>query len=528
MGAAAAIASKIVWISILNLVLVAHPLGINPSNQSEDGNRICRVYLATNAVYGKLRFESDGTRLQTQTYADCKLACQLDSSCEVFVWHDDVPDIVGESWVHACVVLNRPDVIRLSIATNALWQQQDGVVSGRCIDIKSSAQDAVREQRTASAAFMKLRQGQFSTVFRRMASLPMHLVSEKSFGHSVTIDSVQVAVESDFVDVGKVLEFVFSTNSTKVASTWHDGIEVSVHGPDLHARSKPNKNLVGNPISLRAVGFEFVPWIEGTYTVSFNIPTVGTYAWFQKVGPVQTNATAPAELNRLNRSLYSRILQRVLDVQQPTIRCNSDDDRKYYFYALAGGMNYGLGSHIEYMVAAFGRALSLNRTFVIPAETAASLDSVYGSQSIQYYWAEHLCPEQSWGCYFFLPSLCFDTDLNFGQAERLRTLRNLTAENNDETPASASDEVDPLVYIVDDGSPEFEEAEKTAKVVVGDPCQRDVTKAAFRELAVEFGLLDDVDDVNSNDGASIFQVPTYRFFVLAALRSCFNASCVRL
>ena len=49
-----------------------------------------------------------------------------------------------------------------------------------------------------------------------------------------------------------------------------------------------------------------------------------------------------------------------------------------------GQMNYGLGTHIEYMAAAFGRALELNRTFVLPSSPGLELQSIFGTAPTQY------------------------------------------------------------------------------------------------------------------------------------------------
>ena len=49
-------------------------------------------------------------------------------------------------------------------------------------------------------------------------------------------------------------------------------------------------------------------------------------------------------------------------------------------HALVGAAMLVIGS---IMVAAFGRALSLNRTFVIPAVHGTRLVSVHGNQTVQ-------------------------------------------------------------------------------------------------------------------------------------------------
>lgn len=62
------------------------------------------------------------------------------------------------------------------------------------------------------------------------------------------------------------------------------------------------------------------------------------------------------------------------------------------------------------------------------------------------------------------------------------------SNNKAQSSISMENTADEMLYLVDDGSPEFAQAEHEAVVVVGDPCQSHITKNAFQRLSRQFDL----------------------------------------
>eukprot|EP00750_Incisomonas_marina_P028146 INCI6486.1.p1 GENE.INCI6486.1~~INCI6486.1.p1 ORF type:complete len:662 (+),score=71.48 INCI6486.1:100-2085(+) len=573
----------------------------------------CHLAFELNAVYGKLatprRTLAD---VHVDDHASCLSLCQENPQCSLFVWHGNFPEIVGAAWARLCVQLTREEVQKLHVGPAESWRPQIGVISGQCrrnevrktvtvargVNFNNSNPSMDRKGHQRSLAGQVQPSGDLSSNYRRVIQLPFSTraisfaaaESRSCLMPELIIRSPQMTSETALLEVRRRLTLEvrpvenqslavnesLSLNGSVALDTGcvaalHAAVSVTVYGPDLYARSR-NRHILtadrqGSNGSLR---FTFMPTVPGTFTVVFLVGNQ-RYVWFQKIVPRNSlrsptsslgNFSIPSRPNTsmahrplLNGQMYEKILRRILDTQAPQKKCDlsstSGRNRKFYFYALADVMNYGLGSHIEYMAAAFGRAMALNRTFVIPSKPGTKLVSAFGEQKMQYYWAERLCPgHQSWGCYFFMPSACTEGDLrmddrhfrdlhppsapgptepdgagstgadsdvvatetaeepkcrptkaNTAQTENLENLRihppqpdNLVQkEDCSESLFTANRDVDATIneddyYIFDDGSPEFVEAEKSARVVVGDPCQQHVTKHAFEQLVKEFGL----------------------------------------
>ena len=387
----------------------------------------CHLAFELNAVYGKLatprRTLAD---VHVDDHASCLSLCQENPQCSLFVWHGNFPEIVGAAWARLCVQLTREEVQKLHVGPAESWRPQIGVISGQCrrnevrktvtvargVNFNNSNPSMDRKGHQRSLAGQVQPSGDLSSNYRRVIQLPFSTraisfaaaESRSCLMPELIIRSPQMTSETALLEVRRRLTLEvrpvenqslavnesLSLNGSVALDTGcvaalHAAVSVTVYGPDLYARSR-NRHILtadrqGSNGSLR---FTFMPTVPGTFTVVFLVGNQ-RYVWFQKIVPRNSlrsptsslgNFSIPSRPNTsmahrplLNGQMYEKILRRILDTQAPQKKCDlsstSGRNRKFYFYALADVMNYGLGSHIEYMAAAFGRAMALNRTFVV-------------------------------------------------------------------------------------------------------------------------------------------------------------------
>lgn len=421
---------------------------INTENTVVTDNVICHIYPEVNAVYGKLTRSSRLSAEEREStniapdYHSCAKQCARESNCSYFVWHGNFSQVFGKYWVNMCVKLSIDSASLLGVRPQENdWIHQRGVVSGHCKYGEKSLPEQLsktEKERISEPSVRQRRGTDSSSNYKRISKLPFFFnfsgesAGEERANSDMRLTSNSFLSEADIVDVGQevTLRFHLSQSSTHKLQTScrtiADGmvqvdtvlqklLVVEIYGPDYFSRKLNERTIrpeIRKDSSTTSTDIgkmemisqaKFVPTIAGIYTIVIQIQETDRYVLFMKAAFAQSG---------MDRELYSRILNRILATQYLTQNLKRKENhnvsesyesvdpkspRKYYYYALAEGMNYGLGSHIEYMVAAFAQAIELNRTFVVPSSIVPAIVSAFGTQRIMYYWAEQLCPEMSWG-----------------------------------------------------------------------------------------------------------------------------------